>query len=238
MAIGDVTDMAGRMFAVLPRRWFPALESAPVLGGLLAGVGCAWSFIFALISYVQQQARVSTASGAFLDMAAADFFGYALQRRENEADTQFRPRILGNLLAERATRAGVVSAVASLTNANVVVFEPGRPADTHGYGTSTNPPCGGGFGYCVQGLAYGSLELPFQFLVRADRPRQQTDLLQVNGYAQLGNPNASRASGGYGIGAIEYADEALFGYLATDDDIRAAIIAAIPANATAWLCLV
>ena len=238
MATGDVSDMTWRMFSVLPRRWFPALDAAPILSGVLAGVGWAWSYAYSLIGYVDEQTRITTATGAFLDMVAVDFFGSMLSRHPGEADGSFRQRIIANLLPERATRAGVLSALSSLTSGTTRIFEPGRPADTGAYATLADPSMGGDCGYGISGLAYGSLNLPAQFLILASRPQQLTDALQVNGYGDPGDPNANRATGGYGVGAIEYASMNFFGAVASDHDIRSAIVATIPANAIAWLCLV
>ena len=238
MATGDIGDMTWRMFAVLPQRWFPALESAPVLQGVLSGIGQAWSFCFNLITYARQQSRIATATGSFLDMVATDFFGTDIRRRVQESDASFLGRITANLLSEKATRAGVCSAVAELTAAAVTVFEPGRPADTGGYGSSSLPSSGGGLGYGMIGLAYGSLNLPFQFLLKVNRPAATGNLLQVSGYAELSEPGTLRASGGYGVGALEYLGSSLIGSSASDDDIRTAILAAIPVNTVAWLALI
>ena len=78
MATGDPEDMAVRMAAVLPARWFPSLLEAPVLLGLLTGIGTAWSYCYDLLAYATGQARIATAAGVFLDIAASDFFGLAL----------------------------------------------------------------------------------------------------------------------------------------------------------------
>ena len=122
------------MSSVLPARWFPDLSNAPVLLGLLTGFGTAWSFCYNLLSYAKLQARIATATGVFLDMAAADFFGLALKRRNEEADDAFRGRIGSSLLQEMATRDAVIAAVARVTTAVTTVFEPMRAADTGGYG--------------------------------------------------------------------------------------------------------
>ena len=79
--LGTTSDMAVRLRATLPTGWFPtsppapAATATPVLDGLLSGLGSAWSFCFGLLGTVAQQTRVATASGSFLDMMAADFFG-------------------------------------------------------------------------------------------------------------------------------------------------------------------
>ena len=227
----------GVSFSVLPQRWFPALESAPVLSGLLSGIGAAWAFSFRLLDYAHGQARIATASGSFLDMIANDFFGPSLRRASMEQDAAFRTRIIGNLLSEKATRAGVSAAVKGLTGSSVAIFEPGRPADTGAYGSSSSPEIGGGFGYGSHGVGYGSLNLPFQFLITTSRPGPQSSLPQIGGYSSLSDRGAFSATGGYGIGALEYLDDASLQGVVSDDDIRQAILSAMPVNTIAWLAI-
>lgn len=236
MATGDVADMAWRIFSVLPQRWFPALQSAPVLNGLLSGIGAGWAFGFQLLGYARAQARIATATGSFLDMIADDFFGLSLHRSAMEQDEAFRTRIAANLLSEKATRAGVSGAVRGLTGGSVAIFEPGRPADTGAYGTASCPEIGGGIGYGIAGAGYGSLNLPFQFLIVVARPEPRS-LTQVGGYGSLTEPGALLASGAYGIGSLEYLDVSSLQGVVSDDDIRNAILSAVPVNATAWLAL-
>ena len=209
-----------------------------MLRGILSGIGTAWAYIFALITYAREQARIATATGAFLDMIALDFYALTLRRRSQEDDVSFRARLTAGLLAERATRAGVISAVTSLTGSQVEVFEPGRPADTGGYASLQEPADGGGRGYNHSGLAYGSLQLPFQCLIKVRRQAETADLLQVSGYGHPGEMNVRWASGGYNIGAIEYVTDTFLGDTVTDDDIRNTIIDSMPVNTTAWLSLI
>lgn len=232
MATGDPEDMAVRMSAVLPSRWFPDLAEAPVLLGVLTGIGTAWSYCYNLLAYAELQARVATATGVFLDMAAADFFGLALKRRSEEADGAFRGRIEGSLLQEMGTRAAVIAAVAEVTSAATTVFEPMRPADTGGYGGSATPVIGGGFGYGVPGLAYGSLSRPFEFLVDVRRSAAAAQLSGVIGYGGVGNV---ALPGGYGCGALAYGTIALVEDDTSPADIADAIVATLPAGTIAWL---
>ena len=238
MATGDLEDMAWRIFAVLPQRWFPALESAPVLRGLLSGLGQAWSFCFGFIVYARQQCRIATATGSFLDMIASDFFGLGLPRRLHESDTSFRERIAANLLSEKATRFGVSSSLSRLTGASVKIFEPGRPADTGGYGSIAQPDVGGGCGFGTYGLAYGSLNLPFQFLITVYRPTTTSGISQVSGYGHIGSIAVGWFSGGYSAGALEYVSDDFQGDTVSDDEIRATVLNSIPVNTLAWLALI
>ena len=232
MATGDPEDMAVRMAAVLPARWFPSLLEAPVLLGLLTGIGTAWSYCYDLLAYARAQARVGTATGVFLDMAAADFFGLALRRRSEEADGAFRARIEANLLQEQGTRASVIAAVAAVTTATTTVFEPMRPADTKGYGGKISPTAGGGYGYGVSGLGYGSLSRPNQFLVDVRRSATASQLSGIIGYAGAGNTGLP---GGYGQGAIAYGTITLVEDDTSIADIAAAIAATLPAGTIAWM---
>jgi hypothetical protein len=168
MATGDQMDMAARIRSVLPRGWFPdtapgAVSATPVLDGILAGLGNAWAWVYSFTQYAHQQMRVQTATGTFLDMSAQDYFGPdGLLRKASEGDAAYSTRIQANLLREKATRAGLISAVTSLTGRAPVVFEPRDPRDCGGYGMGT-------LGYGTAG-GYGSLGLPFQCFVTAFRP--------------------------------------------------------------------
>ncbi len=235
MATGDPADMAFRMASVLPARWFPSLDAAPVLSGLLSGLGQAWSFAFDLLAYAERQTRIATASGAFLDMISADFNGTALRRKPDEADPAFRARIVGNLLRERATRSAVETAVSSLTGSAVTVFEPMRPADTGAYASLSSPAGGGGSGYGVATLRYGSLSAPYQIFIDATRPTTGTLTLGVTGYASTSSVSDGGAIGGYNVGAIEYAPATVLGDLVTDATVEAAVAAALPVSCTAWV---
>lgn len=168
---GTTAGIAARLRSTLPTGWFPvsaaapAITVTPVLDGLLAGLAQAWSFCFGLLGTVVAQARLSTASGSFLDMISVDFFGSILPRRNGEPDESFRERIRSNLISRRGTRQDVVQAVARLTSAPPFICEPTRAADCGGYGGAGQPGIGGGLGYGVPGLVYGSASVPFQYLL-------------------------------------------------------------------------
>jgi len=153
--IGDAQDMAGRLRAVLPTRWFS--DQAPVLGGMLAGIAQMASANFGQIDYARAQTRIMTASGVWLDLIAVDFFGLQLTRGLAEADAAFRARILAAMFPPRATRAAAIAAVAALGVGSPTVFEPMRPADTGAWNLA--------LGYGVAG-GWGSLTMPFQALIQ------------------------------------------------------------------------
>ncbi len=235
MATGDPADMASRMAGVLPARWFPSLDEAPVLNGVLTGIGQAWSFAYALLTYARTQARLSTATGSFLDMISTDFNGATLTRNTGETDNGFRTRIAATLAREKATRTAVTEAVTSLTGGSVTVFEPMRPADTGGYGSAAAPSCGGGGGYGSMSFRYGSLAAPYEIFVDATRPSGDAVSLAVMGYASAGSVGAGPAIGGYGAGAVEYAASSVLDDVVTDITIEAAIVAVLPVSCTAWV---
>ncbi len=210
--------MVTRLRAVLPARWFA--DDAPVLDGLLAGLGQAAAQTHSLLSYARAQLRMATATDLWLDLLAMDWFGARLTRHAAEADTQFRARIRQELLRERGTRAALVAQVTQLVGQPPTVFEPARPADTGAWGIA-----------CGYGMAggWGSLALPFQCFVTVRRPHG-AGIAMVDGYGG--------ARGGYGIGAIEYASSGLVAGSVSDADIMTAIAGVMPAAAVAWTRIV
>ena len=75
---GDQADMAARLRAALPGRWFG--DAAPVLDGVLAGIGAIWAAVHTQLQAAISQTRIATATGPFLDMIALDFFGRRLRQ--------------------------------------------------------------------------------------------------------------------------------------------------------------
>jgi hypothetical protein len=221
--IGDSNDMAARMQAVLPARWFGS--SAPLLQAVLLGLGTCWSTIYGLLETVQAQARIATASGGFLDLISADYFGSTLPRRNAEADGLFRTRISQELLRPRATRSALVLALTELTGRAPVVFEPARTSDTGGY--SVGGLCYGGqtvvagAEVTVPGAGgWGSLALPYQVFVTAFRP-------SGGGIALLA---------GYGTGGLQYyGDVSMLSTVVSDADIQATVTKLLPAASIAWM---
>ena len=189
---GTCADMMSRMRAVLPPSWFPltapgaTTSATPVLDGVLSGIGCGWAYCYALIQFVVQQSRISTATGSFLDMICADFFGTTIKRMPGEVDDGFRNRISANLLLPRATRSAVSQAIAALLGAAPVLFEPFRATDTGGYGTA--------------GLRLGSSTLPFQYLVsvttdgRMKRRESDASFIDADGTMQIAGRHVLRSS--------------------------------------------
>ena len=169
--IGTTADMAARIRAVLPAGWFPvsppapASSATPVLDGLLSALGAAWSFCFGLLCTTADQARLATATDAFLDMASQDFFGSFLPRQTGEADASFRARISAQLISQRGTRADASRAVEAVTTVVPFICEPQRALDCGAYSSAMGARVAGGFGYGVFGTRYGSTEMRFQYLL-------------------------------------------------------------------------
>lgn len=212
--IGDSNDMLTRLKQVLPGRWFA--DSSPVLDALLCGLAVAWSGLYTLLSQVKVQARLATASGVFLDIAAQDFFGGKLTRRVGEADGAYGSRLRTNLVAPRATRAGLIQALQTLTGRTPKIFEPLNAADTGGYNMNLGYNSAGG---------YGSMNLPYQFFVTAYRPND-LPISNAGGY--------NDGPGGYGTGLLAYATTEEFAGNIGDDEIYASVAAVIPASCIAW----
>ena len=168
---GTPADMAARLRSTLPAGWFPVSPPAPissatpVLDGLLAGLGSAWSFCFDLLSFSAAQTRLKTSFGAFLDMISEDLFGSNLPRRTDETDDRFRARISVSLISRRGTRQAVCDAVVAITSAVPSVYELMRGLDCGGYASLGAEGKGGGRGYGSTGLRFGSDILPFQYLL-------------------------------------------------------------------------
>ncbi len=152
---GDQDDIRLRLRLALPNRWFA--DVAPVLDGVLTGLGAAWAGLYALLGTVRVQSRLLTATSGFLDLSAQDLFGGRLPRRAGESDETFRARIGRALHRVRATRAALLAAAVEEGAGAMRVFEPAQPRDTGVYG-------GPGLGWGVAG-GWGSLAMPLECLV-------------------------------------------------------------------------
>src|SRR5271170_6436910 len=222
MATGDQNDMAARIGAVLPAGWLP--DNAPILGAVLAGFGAIWAQVYALLSWVTLQTRITTATGANLDLISLDFFGNNLPRRSGESDASFEARIEREMFRPKGTRAAVVRELTDLTGQTPLIFEPRLALDTGGYTI-------GGIGYGAGG-GYGSLLLPFQFFVQAYFAIPAA-IANVAGYYA----GSGWAGGGYGAGAIEYADISNVPGLVQNADIYAGVNNVRPVATIAWVAI-
>lgn len=215
MATGDRADQFRRLKSLLPP-WFG--DRTPLLDALLGGYAYIQAFLYDLIAFARLQTRIMTATGGWLDLISADFFGNGLPRIAGQTDNSYRTRILINLFRERGTRAAIVKVLTELTGREPSIFEPFRVQDTGGYAM----PC------CGYGLAghYGSALLPYQGFVVAFRPLGSgIPLIAGYGVSTGGYSTPSRA-------AYASLGDALDGV--SDDDIFAAIAGVIPAGTVAW----
>lgn len=213
--IGDQNDFFSRLKGVLPR-WFG--PSSPLVDALLTGIASNSAFVYALYLYAKAQTRIATATDAWLDLIAFDFFGETLRRAANQSDTSFRARIMINLFRERATRYAIEKVLIDLTGRAPVIIEPQRPADTGAYGAPNS-------GYGVAG-GYGSLSLEYQGFVHAFRPAS-TGIPYVAGYGT--------SPGGYGTPSrADYATLAESTSGISDADIYAAINSVKPEGTVVW----
>jgi hypothetical protein len=229
MTIGTQSDILSRIKAVLPTGWFQTAISTgtsqtPVLDGVLAGPAYMMAWLYSMLQFVIMQSRRLTATGAFIDMIAADFFCKFIKRRVNETDANFNIRIGKELFREKVTRHGMIQALTDLTGRAPTIFEPQYPKDTGCWGGPT-------LGYGVAG-AYGSLLLPFQYFITAYRPTG----LGVATVAGWGNISTFEVgAGGYGVGAIEYANPSMFAPPVTDTDIQNVVNDVRPSATIAWM---
>ncbi len=209
---GSCADMVSRMRSVLPPSWFPltapgaTTSATPVLDGVLSGIGSGWAYCHALIQFVVQQSRISSATDSFLDMICTDFFGTTIKRLPDEPDSGFRSRISANLLLPRATRLAVSQAVAALLGGAPILFEPFRAADTGGYGGANAGGVGGGGGYGTPGLRLGSSAMPFQYLIavttdgRTTTRESEASFIDPGGRMQIAGRHVLRSVYGGGMG--------------------------------------
>lgn len=169
MATGDQADLTARLKAVLPR-WF-GNGATPALDGLLQAPAWALSFVYSLIAYAKAQTRISTATGGWLDLIAADFFGARSLRRTGQSDQSYRANILATILRPKVTHDAMVQALTTLTGRPPIVIEPSRVADTGAWDSPV--------GYWDQQGFWGGA-MPFQAAVIAFRPLVGSDQYGVS----------------------------------------------------------
>ena len=166
MATGDTNDIAQRIANALPSRWFPDLAGAPVLSALLGGIATQFSAMWTLLVFAVSQARLSTASGWFIDLIAADYFGGNLPRQAGETDPAYASRIRLTLLLSNATRAAMTARLETLTGHAPRIFEPSRPADAGGWCSRANPTAGGPIGFDTGPTLWGTRKPYVAFIVQ------------------------------------------------------------------------
>ena len=130
----DTPDFVGRLRMALPSRWFP--DQSPVLNGVLSGLAAVWDITWQNLQYLIAQTRILSATGAWLDGVANDFFGAAVIRAAGTSDADFRTVIQAELLRVRNTRDALEDAAAALSGADAAVFEPTNIRDTGACGSA------------------------------------------------------------------------------------------------------
>jgi hypothetical protein len=220
---GDQSEMQARLRAALPNGWFA--DDAPILSGVLAGLADAWAWLYAMLAYVRLQTRIATATDGWLDLMARDYGGPTWARQTGETDAAFRTRIRANLQRLRGTRAALIASLTQLTGRTPVIFEPGYPPDTGGYGSI-------GLGWNTAG-GWGSLALPYQCFVTAYRP-SGGGIANSGGWGSASTPFAL---GGWNTLALQYGDASLVEGEVTDAEILATVADCMPAATIAWTAL-
>jgi hypothetical protein len=236
-SIGSVTDIANRIWSLLPHGWFantlgtlaPIAPSNPsilayapaqgVLGSILQGAATALSWIYTLNQYVARQTRRVTTSDGFLDLGLFDFFAMRIRRKPSQSDASVRAMWEQEVLRRRNTRAYVQQAVEDLTGTEVTIFEPFNPMDTGGFGVAwaLGEPAGG---------ALGSRAYPYTMFITAVEPLGAG----IPSLAGIGD-----AYGGLGAGAFALADDSLIQGAVTNQDIYDTINATRSAGVTCWV---
>jgi hypothetical protein len=217
-------EILSRIKKTLPSRWFS--ENTPVLDLLLNALAAGWVGLFSLLNFVTLQTRISTSVGIWLDLAARDFFGHRLRRRQRETDFSYQSRICKELLRDRCTRPALSDLLLDLTGQPATIFEPGNPQDTGCYG-SLSPVVLGMTAYNAAG-GWGSLQLPFQTFVRAMRP-VTPGVAMVNGWGGF--------IGGYGMALSSYISPETNTSEPDDQEICREITRIAPAGAIVWISI-
>ncbi|BBC81308.1 hypothetical protein AcetOrient_orf04480 [Acetobacter orientalis] len=172
MADTSQNGFALRVRRLLPAGWFPnppsggEAERAPVLNAFLQGFGSVFAWVWGLLTGTDEQTRLATMTGAFLDMFAADFFGTGLPRKQGESDDEYRKRIQEALFPSLGTRPDVENTILYEVGRPGRLIEPRNAADCKGLGSLAAPAIGGGYGYGVAALRYGSRGAPFQLFAQ------------------------------------------------------------------------
>jgi hypothetical protein len=119
-------DTIQKLLAVLPSSWFSddAKAEGGTLYALLSALAEGLNYVDAGADYVQDQTRISTATGTNLDNIGNDFFSDRITRKAGENDDAWRARILREIFRDKATRAAIIQAVEDLGCTVVEYFEP------------------------------------------------------------------------------------------------------------------
>lgn len=216
---GSQDDILDRLKRYLPRGWFGADGTYPVVEAALSGIAAAFASIYALYAFAKLQTRIATQTGGWLDLTAADFFD-VFPRFSAETDAAYSRRIRLEVFRPRNTRHAIDRAVYDITGQHPAIFEPWRPGDTGGWGTN-------GFAFGAAG-GWGCKTKTFEVWITATLPQN------------YGIPNRGgwgNATGGYGaIGNFSFVDDAdIVGSGATLSQIVSAVDRVRSAGITYWM---
>lgn len=240
---GDTTDIVERLRQLLPDSWFPTTPSdRPVLDAVLEGLAPPSSHVYELIEGVREQTRLLTATGAYLDLVAGDYFGATLLRRNGQSDASFRAAVVANLFGEKATLAAHVDVLTSITGNTPTVIETAKPSNTSLYNAVS--PCFNisydtGTHAAVSNTAYHAM---------IKIARDGVGIPNTAGYRDLTQTNTTGVTEGryYEIGAASPSDAGLSKYaslnsivdLIAQSEFVQALEDVRPAGTTLWLQVV
>lgn len=211
MATGDLDDMKARLGAVFPR-WLADPVNSPLAEGFFTGAATLLSHAYNYIQFGRLQTRLSSATGAWLDLAAWDFFGGSFLRRAAELDESFRPRALKELLRPRVTRAAILQMLLDLTGRPGTIIELDNTSDIGSWD-------GPAFGFDVYG-GWGDT-INNSLIIIAQRPIN-SGLPILSGF--------DSPAGGWDTNLFGYiGEEDLIGPL-SDEDITAQILRTVAAG--------
>ncbi len=211
MAIGDQNDMFLRLKNNLVN-WFGPIT--PKLNALLQGPALTDSFNYSQIEYVRLQTRIQSATDVNLDYIALDFFGHRITRHNGESDSNFRIRILANVIPLGATRLAMFIVLLRLTGRPPVIIEPFDGTYIGAYDQTLYYDVNGGYGW---------LE-PYTAIIYVFRPSTPRDF-QGGGFDTTGSGMSERPDYfGYDYEFInQYIDLSQAPPEVSDDDILALI---------------
>lgn len=209
-------DMLARLKGLIPYRWFS--NNAPLRDAVLGGIADSLAWCHDFIQFAAQQTRLSTMSGAYLDIAALDFFGLRIKRRGDQTDDSFRATILKEIFRQRGTRKALIDALNDLTSHKPKIFEPTNPQDTGGWGVM----------FAFNAAGRWGANMPRTVFIDAYEP-------PGSGIPNLAGLNS--AQGGWGAGAFALADLKMVTGPVTNQDIYDTIEATRAAGVTAWVSI-
>ena len=235
MATGDQQDIQRRLLSIMPP-WFPQ-GATPVLQAAFAA--CAWasSFVYGLIQYARQQARIATATGGWLDLIAYDFFQRAFVRPPGWSDAQMRTQIPFLILNPNGTRPGLIAGIETFTGRTPIVIEPWNTGDTGAWSDGSFQNFGM---WWSDAGSWAELDLPSQLFINVFRPNSG-GIANVEGWA---TPTDLVVSGGWSdgsfgtdFGAVEWVDITDVPGQVTDSLIYQTVTNLMPAGTVAWTAI-